>query len=111
MRAKQIGMREIVPRLVSPPQRGYPPGVERKSRSTLLVHLPRMEGHGEIAPVKNGSSLGGYGAVAVNAAPTASMMKLPQQLRKRACQMVCVSGVVSLRRRTDYDYDEIQSGA
>ena len=56
--------------------------VERSSRSTLLVHLPRMEGWGEKPYVNNGPSLGGYGAVAMNAALTASMTKLPEQLRK-----------------------------
>ena len=56
--------------------------VERSSRSTLLVHLPRMEGWGEKPYVKNGPSLGGYGAVAMNAALTTSMTKLPEQLRK-----------------------------
>ena len=56
--------------------------VERSSRATLLVHLPRMEGWGEKPYVKNGRSLGGYGAVAMSAALTASMTKLPEQLRK-----------------------------
>ncbi|THJ64013.1 IS30 family transposase [Arthrobacter echini] len=56
--------------------------IERSSRSTLLVHLPRLEGWGEKPPVKNGPSLGGYGAVAMNAALTVSMTKLPEQLRK-----------------------------
>jgi IS30 family transposase len=56
--------------------------VERSSRSTLLVHLPRMEGWGKHPYVKNGPSLGGYGAVAMNAALTASITKLPEQLRK-----------------------------
>ncbi|WP_442789827.1 IS30 family transposase [Nocardiopsis sp. EMB25] len=56
--------------------------VERSSRSTLLVHLPRLEGWGEQPTVKNGPSLGGYGAVAMNAALTVSMAKLPEQLRK-----------------------------
>lgn len=56
--------------------------VERSSRSTLLVHLPRLEGWGEKPTVKNGPSLGGYGAVAMNAALTVSMAKLPEQLRK-----------------------------
>lgn len=56
--------------------------VERKSRSTLLVDLPCMEGYREIPPVKNGSALGGYGAVAMNAALTKSMTALPEQLRK-----------------------------
>ncbi len=56
--------------------------VERSSRSTLLVHLPRLEGWGEKPYVKNGPSLGGYGAVAMNAALTTSMTTLPEQLRK-----------------------------
>jgi IS30 family transposase len=56
--------------------------VERASRSTLLVHLPRMDGWGETPPVKNGPALGGYGAIAMNTALTASMAHLPEQLRK-----------------------------
>ena len=56
--------------------------IERSSRSTLLVHLPRLEGYGEIVPVKNGPPLGGYGAIAMNIALTKSMTKLPEQLRK-----------------------------
>ena len=56
--------------------------VERHSRATLLVHLPRLEGWGETPRVKNGPALGGYGAVAMNAALTTSMTTLPQQLRK-----------------------------
>ena len=56
--------------------------VERKSRSTLLVHLPRLAGYGEQPVVKNGPALSGYGAEAMAAALTVSMMQLPQQLRK-----------------------------
>lgn len=56
--------------------------VERSSRSTILVHLPRMEGWGEKPYVKNGPSLGGYGALAMNAALNESMATLPEQLRK-----------------------------
>ncbi|WP_202817160.1 IS30 family transposase [Serinicoccus sp. CUA-874] len=56
--------------------------VERSSRATILVHLPRMQGWGQNPPVKNGPSLGGYGATAMNAALTASMTTLPEQLRK-----------------------------
>ncbi|MFV3116382.1 IS30 family transposase, partial [Gordonia amicalis] len=56
--------------------------VERRSRATLLVHLPRQKGWGEQPPVKNGPALGGYGAIAMNAGLTASMAVLPQQLRK-----------------------------
>lgn len=39
--------------------------VERRSHATLLVHLPRRQGWGEQAYVKNGPALGGYGAVAM----------------------------------------------
>ncbi len=56
--------------------------VERSSRSTLLVHLPRLDGWGEVPPVKNGPALGGYGAEAMSGALTASMTRLPEQLRK-----------------------------
>ncbi|WP_051139441.1 IS30 family transposase [Gordonia hirsuta] len=56
--------------------------VERSSRSTILVHLPRQKGWGEKPPTKNGPSLGGYGAVAMNKALAASMATLPEQLRK-----------------------------
>ncbi|ORI12914.1 IS30 family transposase, partial [Rhodococcus sp. 1168] len=56
--------------------------VERSSRCTILVHLPRLEGWGDNPPVKNGPSLGGYGAVAMNAALAESITELPEQLRK-----------------------------
>ena len=56
--------------------------VERRSRSTLLLHLPRLDGYGDIAATKNGPALGGYGAVAMNQALTASMTRLPEQLRQ-----------------------------
>jgi IS30 family transposase len=56
--------------------------VERASRCTLLVHLPRLDGWGETPRVKNGPALGGYGAIAMNAALTVSMTQLPEQLRR-----------------------------
>jgi IS30 family transposase len=56
--------------------------IERSSRSTLLVYLPRLDGWGEKPYVKNGPALGGYGAVAMNAALAASITTLPEQLRK-----------------------------
>ena len=56
--------------------------VERSSRSTILVHLPRLEGWGEQPAVNNGPALGGYGALAMNAALTASLTTLPIQLRQ-----------------------------
>ena len=54
--------------------------VERSSRYTLLVHLPRLEGYGAIAPVKNGPALGGYGAIAMKDALTATMTAMPAEL-------------------------------
>jgi IS30 family transposase len=56
--------------------------VERGSRCTILVHLPRMRGYGQVLRVKNGPALGGYGAVAMNSALAASMTKLPEQMRR-----------------------------
>ncbi len=56
--------------------------VERKSRSTLLVHLPRLEGYREQPVVKTGPALAGYGTEAMARALTASMTQVPQQLRK-----------------------------
>jgi transposase, IS30 family len=54
--------------------------VERSSRYTLLVHLPRLEGYGTIPPVKNGPALGGYGAIAMKDALTATMTTMPAEL-------------------------------
>jgi IS30 family transposase len=56
--------------------------VERTTRFTMLVHLPREEGHGVIPPTKNGPPLGGYGAVAMKNALTATITTLPAQLRR-----------------------------
>jgi IS30 family transposase len=54
--------------------------VERTSRYTLLVHLPRIEGYGTVAPVKNGPALGGYGAVAMKDALQTTMTSIPAEL-------------------------------
>jgi IS30 family transposase len=54
--------------------------VERTSRYTLLVHLPRLDGYGTIPPVKNGPALGGYGAVAMKDALEATMTSMPAEL-------------------------------
>lgn len=51
-----------------------------------------MEGWGETFCVKNGASLGGYGAVAMNAALAASMIKLPEQLRKSQTGSIALDG-------------------
>jgi len=55
--------------------------VERTTRFTMLLHLPRMTGHN--APrVKNGPALAGHGAEAVRAAVAATITTLPEQLRR-----------------------------
>ncbi|MQS17182.1 IS30 family transposase [Streptomyces kaniharaensis] len=56
--------------------------VERTTRFTILVHLPRMEGYGVEPRVKNGPALAGYGAEAMRKALTAQMANIPQQLRR-----------------------------
>jgi IS30 family transposase len=54
--------------------------VERSSRYTLLVHLPRLEGYATTPPVKNGPALGGYGAIAMKNALTTTMTTMPAEL-------------------------------
>jgi IS30 family transposase len=56
--------------------------VERKTRFTLLLHLPRMTDHGLEARVKNGPALAGHGAEAVCEAITQTITTLPEQLRR-----------------------------
>ena len=56
--------------------------VERTTRFTLLLHLPRMMGHGHEARVKNGPALAGHGAEAVRDAITRTIIILPEQLRR-----------------------------
>jgi IS30 family transposase len=56
--------------------------VERTTRFTMLLHLPRMPGHGEDDRVKNGPALAGHGAEAVRDAITHTIKTLPQQLRR-----------------------------
>src|SRR5207245_8083595 len=56
--------------------------VERTTRFTMLLHLPRMEGHGDGPRVKNGPALAGHGAEAVRDAIAASIVTLPEQLRR-----------------------------
>ncbi|TFH34472.1 MAG: IS30 family transposase [Dehalococcoidia bacterium] len=56
--------------------------VERSTRFTILLHLPPMEGHGDLPRVKNGAALAGHGAEAVRDAIAASIVTLPQQLRR-----------------------------
>src|SRR3954451_16830881 len=56
--------------------------VERSTRYTVLLHLPRADGWGIEPAVKNGPPLGGYGAEAMRAAIAAQMTTIPEQLRR-----------------------------
>jgi IS30 family transposase len=55
--------------------------VERSTRFTMLLHLPRMPDHGQPA-TPNGPALAGHGAEAVRTAIAATITTLPVQLRR-----------------------------
>jgi IS30 family transposase len=54
--------------------------VERTTRFTVLVHLPRQDGYGIVPRTKNGPPLAGYGAVTMKDAPAATIGTLPEQV-------------------------------
>jgi len=56
--------------------------VERTTRFTMLVHLPREDGWGVLPRTKNGPPLAGYGAVTMKNALASTMTTLPEQLRR-----------------------------
>jgi IS30 family transposase len=56
--------------------------VERTTRFTMLLHLPRLDGHGDAPRAKNGPALAGHGAEAVRDAITRAIVTLPQELRR-----------------------------
>ena len=56
--------------------------VERMTRFTMLLHLPRLAGHGEAPRTKNGPALAGHGAEAVRDAITRTIITLPEELRR-----------------------------
>lgn len=56
--------------------------VERTTRFTMLLHLPRMEGHGKTRVIRNGPALAGHGAQAVRNAIAGTIMELPASLRR-----------------------------
>jgi len=56
--------------------------VERTTRLTMLVHLPREEGYGVIPRTKNGPALGGYGAISMKNALADTMSTLPKELAR-----------------------------
>jgi IS30 family transposase len=56
--------------------------LERTTRFTMLLHLPRGEGYGVVPRVKNGPALAGYGAEAMRDAIATAITTLPEQLRR-----------------------------
>jgi IS30 family transposase len=56
--------------------------VERTTRFTMLIHLPREEGYGVIPRTKNGPALAGYGAVTMKNALADTITTLPEELRR-----------------------------
>jgi IS30 family transposase len=56
--------------------------VERTTRFTMLIHLPREDGYDVIPRTKNGPALAGYGAVTMKNALASAMTTLPEQLRR-----------------------------
>jgi IS30 family transposase len=56
--------------------------VERTTRFTALLHLPRMPDHDNEIRKKNGPALAGHGAEAVREAITRTITTLPEQLRR-----------------------------
>ena len=56
--------------------------VERTTRFTMLLHLPRMAEHGVAARLKNGPALAGHGAEAVRDSIVQTITSLPEQLRR-----------------------------
>jgi IS30 family transposase len=56
--------------------------VERTTRFTMLVHLPREDGFGVVPRTKNGPALAGYGAITMKNALSSTMTTLPEQLRR-----------------------------
>ncbi len=53
-----------------------------RTRVTLLLHLPRMEGHGKAGSQKNGPVPAGHGAGAARDAITATIIEPPAPLRR-----------------------------
>jgi IS30 family transposase len=56
--------------------------VERTTRFTMLLHLPRMPGHIHEVRAKNGPALAGHGAEAVRDAIARAIVTMPEQLRR-----------------------------
>ena len=57
--------------------------VERTTRYTMLVHLPREEGYQHKHSVKNGPALGGYAAITMKNRLAETMSTLPSSFAAR----------------------------
>jgi IS30 family transposase len=56
--------------------------VDRSTRFTMLVHLPREEGYRHKETPRNGPALAGYGAIAMKNALATTMSALPEHLAR-----------------------------
>lgn len=56
--------------------------VDRTTRFTMLIHLPREEGYRHKETPKNGPALAGYGAITMKNALASAMSTLPTQLAR-----------------------------
>ena len=56
--------------------------VERTTRFTMLLHLPRLKGPGKGPRAEDGPALSGHGAEAVRDAITRTILTLPDELRR-----------------------------
>ena len=56
--------------------------VERTTRFTMLLHLPRLAGYGQTPRDNGGPALSGHGAEAVRDAITRTIVTLPEELRR-----------------------------
>ncbi len=56
--------------------------VERTTRFTMLLHLPRLAGYGDGPRARGGPALSGHGAEAVREAITRTIITLPEKLRR-----------------------------
>ena len=77
--------------------------VERTTRFTMLLHLPRLDGYGKEPRVHNGPALAGHGAEAVRDAIASSIHTLPEQLR---CSLTWDQGAEMAR----YDQVRLETG-
>ena len=56
--------------------------VERTTKLTMLIHLPREDGYRHKHTPKNGPALAGYGAITMKDALASKMIALPEHLRR-----------------------------